>query len=74
MTKPRSTSPTRRGLVDAPTVRAETLSAAQKDGRSCCWCSAWANERFPVPILRGSANLHACGTCAGAYGVPAVTA
>lgn len=74
MDRGHTTPPALRSLVDAPVIRAETLTAAQTDGGSCCWCSAWADPRFPVPILRGSANLHACSMCAGVYGVPAASA
>lgn len=56
--------------VNAPTIRLEELSPHQQDGRSCCWCSFWADERFPVPLLStAGARLRACQTCAGMFGI-----
>ncbi|MEV0375692.1 hypothetical protein AB0I10_39115 [Streptomyces sp. NPDC050636] len=59
--------------VDAPTLRLEALSPWQMRGTSCCWCSYTADARFPVALLReAGARLHACETCVGVYGIPAV--
>lgn len=59
--------------LDAPTIRQETLTPQQRAGKSCTWCSYWADPRFPVPLLRTAGlNLHACATCAGQYGIPPV--
>lgn len=61
--------------VDAPVIRTEALSPQQRNGRSCCWCSYWASDRHPVPLLRGAGlRLRSCETCAGQYGIPAVDA
>lgn len=75
MTTPNSTtqqSPAPRVLVDAPAIHALQLSTAQRDGRSCAWCSDWASDRHPIPLLRDEAELHACENCAGLYRVPGV--
>ncbi|MFI6423282.1 MULTISPECIES: hypothetical protein [Streptomyces] len=69
----RPIAPVPGGLTDAPAIHADQLSPAQRDGRSCCWCSDWAPGSFPVPMLRGAATLGACEQCAGLYGVPEVT-
>jgi len=62
-------TPDTRSLVDAPAIHAARLSQAQRDGRSCAWCSDWASPQLPIPLLRGEAKLHACEHCAGLYGV-----
>ncbi|MFD7233324.1 hypothetical protein [Streptomyces sp. NPDC059881] len=59
--------------VDAPAIRLEALTPRQREGLSCCWCSFWADERFPVPLLRSAgARLRACATCAGMFGITPV--
>ncbi|MFD8335644.1 hypothetical protein ACFV42_23735 [Streptomyces solisilvae] len=57
-------------MIDAPAIHVERLSTAQREGRSCPWCSDWADPRFPIPIHRTGAVLTACATCAGVFGVP----
>ncbi|MER6998712.1 hypothetical protein [Streptomyces sp. NPDC000410] len=60
------------GLVDAPVIRLDRLSPAQRAGRSCAWCSFWADPRYRVPLLQDVAVLRACETCAGTYGITPV--
>jgi hypothetical protein len=61
-------------LVDAPALHLERLSAQQRDGSSCCWCSGTPDPRFPVQLLRtDDVCLYACTPCAGMYGVPEVS-
>ncbi|WP_146610506.1 hypothetical protein [Streptomyces sp. AC1-42W] len=61
--------------MDAPAVVLENLTPQQRDGRSCCWCSYWASDRYPVPLLRRAGlRLRACETCAAQYGISAMDA
>ncbi|MDH2392235.1 hypothetical protein QCN29_26315 [Streptomyces sp. HNM0663] len=56
--------------VDAPAIRLEDLTPHQRDGRSCCWCSFWADKRFRVPHLTAvGARLRACETCAQSFDI-----
>lgn len=56
-------------IVDAPVIHVHRLTQAQREGRSCPWCSDWSDPRYPIPIHRVGAILTACSTCAGVYGV-----
>ncbi|MEU3423604.1 hypothetical protein AB0F39_34525 [Streptomyces murinus] len=60
------TTPPLPGLVDAPTIHLDHLTARQRTGASCCWCAGTADPRFPV------GTLYACGCCASMYGVPEI--
>lgn len=60
-------------MIDAPVIHVHRLSPAQREGRSCPWCSGWSDDRYPIPIYRAGSLLVACTTCAGVYGVPEVT-
>lgn len=59
------------GLVDAPAIHFERLTARQRQGSSCCWCAGTADQRFPVRIVSGT-DLYACVPCASMYGVTEV--
>ena len=70
----KSTQKPRGSLVDAPDLDLNRMSAAQREGRSCAWCSDWASDRYPIPILSKEATLRACETCGPICGITPVEA